>query len=182
MREISLHAMDLIQNALRSGAGLIRISLETDEALNRLLLEVEDNGPGMPETVLALPGDPFASMSGEHIGLGLCLLHASVERTGGHLRLASAPEQGTTVSAHYRLHHVNRPPIGDMAGAVHTVMVCNPTLDFVVESRIAPDDPASLDTRKLRKKLGQEARLDEPAISRWLRQATRELFPACLMN
>lgn len=181
MREISLHAMDLIQNALHSGAGVIRVSLETDEAANGLVLEVEDDGPGPPETILATLGDPFAAGSCR-LGVGLSLLHASVERTGGQLFMAPAAEKGTMVRASYTLHHVNRPPIGDMAGAMHTVMVCNPSLDFVVRARVAPADADTLDTREMREKMGSGLRLDEPQVSRWLRQRTLELFPAYMAN
>ena len=48
MREISLHILDLIENAIRAGATVIAVAVEEEPDRDLLLIGVEDNGPGLP--------------------------------------------------------------------------------------------------------------------------------------
>ena len=180
MREISLHIMDIAQNSVRAQASLIVIRLLADSSRDRLRVEITDNGTGMSEEMVAHVTDPFVtSRTTRRVGLGLSLLQAGAEGTGGTFSVTSELGKGTTVDAQYVMSHLDRPPIGDFAGTAESLMVCNPELDFLIEVKL-PDqeEPAALDTREIRDLLGADVRLDEPEIASWIRENLHEMFPA----
>lgn len=75
-------AQEAVNNALKhAGPGEIRIDLRRHA--NRLVLEVEDDGEGMPET---LPPDA---------GMGLRVMQHRAHLLGGHLALSAATAGGT---------------------------------------------------------------------------------------
>jgi signal transduction histidine kinase len=73
------------------------------------LVEVTDSGPGIPPEHLPRVFDRFyradraRSRADGGSGLGLAIARSLVLAHGGHLSLASAPEQGTTVTMRLRL-------------------------------------------------------------------------------
>jgi CheY-like chemotaxis protein/two-component sensor histidine kinase len=67
-----------------------------------VVLAVSDTGVGMTEEVRRRCLEPFFSTKDQHgTGLGLALVHATVQRHRGSLSVQSAPSQGTTF--HIRL-------------------------------------------------------------------------------
>ena len=63
-------------------------------------LSVADMGTGMAPDVLARAFDPFFTTKpiGQGTGLGLSMVYGFVQQSGGHVRLRSEEEQGTTVT------------------------------------------------------------------------------------
>lgn len=94
------------RDAMPSG-GEIWISterLETDSmpgqqpALSYARLRVKDQGCGMAPEILEKVLDPFFTTKGENgTGMGLAQVHATMQMVGGHLRIASERDTGTTV-------------------------------------------------------------------------------------
>lgn len=77
--------------------GLIEVATRVDEG--RVLIEIRDNGTGVPAEVQAKVFDPFFTTKevGKGTGQGLALAHRIiVERHAGELRLSS-PEEGGAV-------------------------------------------------------------------------------------
>jgi signal transduction histidine kinase len=75
-----------------------RLTLRTRLAGEHVTVEVEDDGPGIPEAVQARVFDPFFTTKepGKGTGLGLATTHSIViERHRGTIALTSAP--GRTV-------------------------------------------------------------------------------------
>ena len=75
------------------------IRIQTRQESNWLLIEIADNGPGIPESVRQHIFDPFFTTKavGKGTGLGLSISHQIVvEKHGGHLHCASTVGQGTT--------------------------------------------------------------------------------------
>ncbi|MBB5535645.1 two-component system sensor histidine kinase NtrB [Rhizobium giardinii] len=61
-------------------------------------LRVKDQGCGMAPEILEKVLDPFFTTKGENgTGMGLAQVHAFMQMVGGHLRIASEREIGTTV-------------------------------------------------------------------------------------
>src|SRR5439155_1371324 len=70
------------------------------EGRHQVRLEVRDTGTGMSEEVRQRCLEPFFSTKGQHgTGLGLSLVHATVERHGGTLTVESEPGRGATFIA-----------------------------------------------------------------------------------
>jgi two-component system sensor histidine kinase RegB len=86
---------NLLRNALDAGGGNVSLSIETDPAGLRVVLQ--DAGPGMPPEVLSRVGEPFFSTKapGAGLGLGVFISRSLCEQMGGRLKLESSPGRGT---------------------------------------------------------------------------------------
>lgn len=73
-----------------------RIGLAFHYEEGRLLCEVSDNGPGIPEALREQIFVQGFSSKGEHRGIGLYLVRKSVDNLQGHLQIAACGGQGTT--------------------------------------------------------------------------------------
>ena len=78
------------------GGGSLTLRTCTREEMGEswAVLEVEDDGPGMEETVAERVFDPFFTTRPEGTGLGLAMAYALSDRQGGHIRLVTAPGEG----------------------------------------------------------------------------------------
>lgn len=167
MNDLSLHVIDIIQNSISAGAGLITLRIEEDTASDRLLMEVTDDGRGMtPEQVANLSDPFFTTRTTRRVGMGIPLFRQSAEQAGGGLTVASEQGKGTTVRAEFGLTHIDRPPMGDIANSFVLMVSANPELDFVLEYTI---DGGSyrFDTREVKEALDGIS-LAEPAVIRML--------------
>ncbi|CAI8725797.1 PAS domain-containing protein [Pseudomonas soli] len=102
-----------------SGNGAVRIAcsnVELDEQDAAILdlgagqyvrISVDDNGRGMEKPVLARAMDPFFTTKplGQGTGLGLSMIFGFVRQSGGQLKIASIPGQGTSISMFLPRHH-----------------------------------------------------------------------------
>lgn len=81
--------------AMGEKGGRLRCTARQEGGL--AVIEVEDEGPGMDETVRRRVFDPFFSAKGPNggVGLGLSMVHGMAQRHGGSVRCASAPGRGT---------------------------------------------------------------------------------------
>ena len=167
MQELSLHVLDLVQNAVEAGADRVQVEIEEDEAADRLRLVITDNGKGMEAAQAAQLTDPFyTTRTSRRVGMGVPLLAAAAEATGGELRVQSAPGRGTTVEVRFGLSHLDRAPLGDMGATIATALVGRPGLELVYRHRAAAGEYV-FDTEALRRELG-EVPLDQPAVTGWI--------------
>ena len=130
MKEISLHLLDLIENAVAAGATQVSIRVQEDPAADRLRISVEDNGRGMPPDIARTASDPFVTTrTTRNVGMGLALLAGAAEQAGGHLVVSSAPGHGTKAEAEFRLSHIDRAPLGRIEDTLTAATVVHPDLD-----------------------------------------------------
>lgn len=87
---------NLVQNgiqAMERHGGLLRVRLSAergaDESGTRLVLSVEDEGPGIPEADLPRLFDPYFSKKEGGVGLGLAMVKRIVEEHGGRVTAGS---------------------------------------------------------------------------------------------
>jgi hypothetical protein len=121
VREISLHILDLMENAIRAGATVISVTVEEEPDRDLLAVTVEDNGFGPPV--------PAETAAGERTGLGLSLLKSRTEQAGGCFRLDRSCLGGLAVQARMPLSGVNRSPLGDLAATLASVVCTNPEVE-----------------------------------------------------
>lgn len=173
MRELSLHILDLLQNAVEAGAMHITLTIEEDLASDRLTIVVQDDGRGMAPEMAARVLDPFVTTrSSRHVGLGLPLVAAAAERTGGGVEVQSELGRGTRVTAVFGLRHWDRAPLGDLPGTLLAILLGSRPVDLVYEHRV--DGRAfRLDTADLRRELG-DVPLTHPSVRIWLREYLTE--------
>jgi len=99
--------MNLIGNARQAieqhaRGGTIRLSTKRIDG-HRVVLEVHDDGPGIPEAIRARIFDPFFTTkpAGIGTGLGLSIVLGIVREHGGQVRVASPPGGGTTFTLEF---------------------------------------------------------------------------------
>jgi two-component system chemotaxis response regulator CheY len=89
--------LNLVQNALdvlpsEQGELHFRLKQEEDSAV----IEVQDNGPGIPPEILKRIGHPFSTTKhSTHLGLGLYIVKRIIDHHDGYLKCSSGPEKGT---------------------------------------------------------------------------------------
>lgn len=131
MTEISLHLLDLLENSARAGAGTVRIFLAEDAERGELVMQVEDDGPGMTADEVSKALDPFfTTVPGKRVGLGLALLRGTVEAAGGSVNLGVLSGKGLVVSATFKINSPDRPPLGDVPGTIEAFLACHPGMNL----------------------------------------------------
>jgi hypothetical protein len=116
MEDLSLHILDIAENAVAAGATRVRIAVNENERRDVLTVRVTDNGRGMPPEEKARALDPFFTTGRKRTGLGLTLI--------------SAPGMGTRVVARFRYSHVDRPPLTKMAETMMALFFGHPGIGF----------------------------------------------------
>ena len=88
--------LNLIGNALQATGEGGRVRVGVSREGNHTLIEVEDDGCGIPPDVLARIWEPFFTTKGVHgTGLGLGISRRIVEEHGGTISVISRPDEGT---------------------------------------------------------------------------------------
>jgi len=77
---------------LRCRKGMRDLQGELTEAA---IIEVEDNGPGIPPEIQSKIFDPFFSTKGDGTGLGLAIAARIIDKHGGNIEFDSQPGKGT---------------------------------------------------------------------------------------
>ena len=87
--------------AMRNGGRLTlgaRVDPGVEESLDSVVVDVSDEGVGIPAEELDAIFQPFRSSFSKGTGLGLAIVHRIVSDYGGEIHVSSTPGQGTTVS------------------------------------------------------------------------------------
>jgi signal transduction histidine kinase len=89
--------LGIASNALEAMDGRGRLTIRTRSARDEVEVEVEDEGPGIPEEVLGRIFDPFFTTKppGQGTGLGLAIAQGIVADHGGRIEVQSRPGKGS---------------------------------------------------------------------------------------
>lgn len=90
--------LNLAQNAVESMEGRGELVVRLVSRGERVAVEFQDRGPGIPPENLGRILEPFFTTKRGGTGLGLAIAARVVERHGGSLRVASSAGTGTTVT------------------------------------------------------------------------------------
>ncbi|MGN0243574.1 MAG: ATP-binding protein [Lachnospiraceae bacterium] len=169
MTELSLNVLDVAQNSVRAEASLIQIEVHADTVEDMLAITIRDNGCGMTEEQIRSVTDPFyTTRTTRKVGLGVPFFKMAAENTGGIFSIESKPGMGTTVYATFGLSHIDRMPLGDMAGTIHMLVTLNPQIDFIYQYMV-DERSFVLDTREFREILG-DISFDSPEVSAYIKE------------
>jgi cell cycle sensor histidine kinase DivJ len=103
-RAVKQILLNLVSNAIKFTPAQGRVTVAARAQDAAIVLEVRDTGVGIPEADLNRIGKPFEQVeidvmrAQKGTGLGLSLVAALAELHGGHMRIESAPGDGTTVT------------------------------------------------------------------------------------
>ena len=90
--------LNLLRNAFQATEQGDHIEVRTYNHENQAIIEIEDNGSGMPEEVLERLFEAFYSTKGDQgLGLGLRMAKQTVEKHNGQLLVKSQVGVGTTM-------------------------------------------------------------------------------------
>ena len=169
MKDLSLYMLDQTQNYIRAGATRMIIEVDAQPETDKLSFSLEDNGSGMDEATVERVQNPFyTTRTTRKVGLGIPLFKEGAEQAGGEFSLWSKLGVGTVIKGSYRLSHLDRPPMGDLAGSVLTLVMANPELDFSVTFRWG-EEAFLFDTVQIRQEL-DGVPLDIPEVQAWMKE------------
>lgn len=104
---LSILVRNLVDNAIRYCEEKGKVMVRIYQELGELILEVKDNGPGIPLELRERVFERFFRMIGNKStgsGLGLAIVRQICELHGGHVELKSAEnERGLTVNVYFPL-------------------------------------------------------------------------------
>jgi len=173
MKDLSLHILDIVQNSISAKATLTQITIDEDKFNNRYVLTIEDNGTGMSPEVLAKVTDPYTtSRKTRKVGLGLPLLKLNTEFANGSFDITSELGVGTKVTAIFEFDHIDRVPIGDIAGVVVMLASMNPNLEFIYK-HTTPKGVYIFDTKEIKVVL-EDLSIQNISIQKYLKELIEE--------
>ena len=173
MKDLSLHIIDILQNSTRAKATKIELDVEKSTADDKLVLRFKDNGCGMDEAMVKKVTEPFfTTRTTRKVGLGLPLLKQNAELTGGSFNITSEVGKGTEVTDTFGLTHIDRKPMGDLAGAVVLTLSSYPDVRFIFHYK---DDQTDfvLDTDEVNEALDGMS-VQNPEIVQYLKEMIEE--------
>lgn len=131
MEDLSLHILDIAENAIRASACFIEVEIEERPGEDLLVIVISDNGKGLEQKALDRVFDPFfTTKTGKKVGLGLPLLAQAARQAGGDLTVDSATGEGTTVKATFSLSNIDLKPLGNINETLKTLITGHPEVDF----------------------------------------------------
>ncbi len=151
--ELSSHILDIVTNSVTAKAHNIRVCLEEDDTNSVFTMELTDDGLGMDAEMVQKVQDPFFSTKeGRKVGLGIPLLKATAETTGGSFLLESRRGKGTKIVASFDMRHPDLPILGNFKDTVFVLTVGNPDVNFLFKYKGNGHD-FRLDTAEIKREL-----------------------------
>ena len=138
--------LNLIINAEQAmisvnGRGVIVLRTWQDPQQEAIILEINDDGPGIPDDVQPKIFDPFFTTKevGKGTGLGLTVAYAIVQEHGGRIRIESPPNRGASFYVELPITGAKLPP-----APVRRVSFDAPSEAVVGASVLVVEDEAKL--------------------------------------
>lgn len=166
MDELSLHILDLMQNSVAAGAGLI--SLIIRERANLLTIRLSDDGKGMSRELLSRVTSPFATTrTARRVGLGIPLFRQTALMSGGAFSIESAEGRGTKITATFQIDNIDRPPMGDLAATMLQQIIASPAGPDYYLYYATPSGRFEFNTVDIKRRL-KGAPLDSHYVISWM--------------
>jgi anti-sigma regulatory factor (Ser/Thr protein kinase) len=173
LEDLSLHILDIVENAIAAKAKKIDISIMEEAEEDRLVIEIEDDGIGMDEESSRKATDPFfTTRTSRKVGLGLSLMAQAAQEAGGVLRIESELGKGTKVTVTFQYNHIDRKPLGSMVETMTTLLLGNSELD-ISYAHHKEGKSYVLNSQILEERFSDRSPTD-PEVIQWLRKHLKE--------
>ncbi len=171
MRELSLNVLDIAENSFKAKAKTVEVSII--QSGNVLTISIKDDGVGMDEEFLKRVVDPFTTTrTTRKVGMGIPLFKMVAEQSGGTFDITSEVGVGTTVTATFMIDNVDRPPLGDIADTIVS-MIGNLGDSELIFNFQAFGESFTLDTNEVKREL-ENIPINTPEILVFLRDMINE--------
>ena len=173
MEDLSLHILDIVENAISAKAKRIDILVIEEPKEDRFVIEIKDDGIGMEEEVSRKAIDPFfTTRTSRRVGLGLSLMSQAAQEAGGRLRIESELGKGTKVTATLQYHHIDRKPLGSMLETMTTLLLGNSELDISYTHQ--KEGKSYVLKSKVLKERFKDRSLTDPEVIQYLKKHLKE--------
>jgi signal transduction histidine kinase/pSer/pThr/pTyr-binding forkhead associated (FHA) protein len=106
MHQVLMNLLSNALDAIPAEDGLIRVEARYDEENKQVVLQVIDNGTGVPPLMMKHMFELFHSTKGNRgTGLGLAVAKKIVDEHEGAITVRSSPEEGTTFTVRLPVYH-----------------------------------------------------------------------------
>ena len=97
--QIEQALLNLIRNALEAGGAQLHVRLDADDERGLAMVQIDDDGPGIPKAERVRIFEPFYTTRREEggTGLGLSVVHGIAREHGGQLKVESNAAGGLAV-------------------------------------------------------------------------------------
>ncbi|HEB29864.1 MAG TPA: ATP-binding protein [Spirochaetes bacterium] len=138
MEDLSLHVLDVVENAIIAKASRIEIYIRDNRDAGIQTIEIIDNGTGMDKETVKKALDPFFTTKNKKTGLGIPLFAQAAKEAGGILEIQSASDKGTKIKATFKLDHIDKKPLGNMSETMRVLKATHPEVEFIYEYIVRP--------------------------------------------
>lgn len=97
LRQVIVNLISNSVDALKNLDGERRLKITLTSSATGVILEVTDNGLGIPAEILPRIFEPFVSSKARGAGLGLAIAKRIVEDHGGHIEVVNGENRGTEI-------------------------------------------------------------------------------------
>ena len=150
MKEIVDHIIDIVNNSISAGAHNIIIDLQESATNDYLKISIIDDGKGIDENTIKKITDPFfTTKKDKKVGLGTSLLKYQAELAGGSFLIKSELNKGTEIKATFQLSHIDRQPMGDIAGTIILLITSHSNIHFIYKHQ-TDDGVFQIDTTEIK--------------------------------
>jgi len=181
MKDLSMHILDILQNYIVANATFIELEIYEDIDKDLFKIIFNDNGKGMDEEMVKQVIDPFfTTRTTRRVGLGIPLLKQNAEQTGGTLNIESTLNKGTKITVTFSHKHLDRQPLGDIAGTIVLTASSHENINFIYKHSKNGNEYV-FDTREI-KKILEGVPLTNPQIIMYLKDMIKENLNAININ
>ena len=164
MKELSMHVYDLMENSTAANSTLIELTIKDSLKDNIYAFTIKDNGKGMTPEFLAKVTDPWTtSRTTRKVGLGLA---------GGGMKIESEVGKGTVLNFWFQHDHLDRPPMGDLAGSLVMLFAAHEDIHFIYK-HITDDGEFVFDTDEIKEALDGMS-MNDVSIMKYLKEMIQE--------
>lgn len=98
LQQVFLNIIINAEQAMATSPRRRKLTVSTEQAADRIIVSIRDNGPGIPEEIIDELFDPFFTTKDNHsgMGLGLNISRDIITEHGGEIRVWSKPGLGAT--------------------------------------------------------------------------------------